>query len=182
MPQTTSVEIETALLERLRARRPGRTDRVLLESVVLSTLGRATLRSMRKRNSLTEDEAIALGVQAVQQARQAGVSRAQALLSRPDSPPATARGLFALQLASACQKVLEEGQGAASRRCDYLAAVGIDDRERPMLGHRLGEDRPEALLISCDEGGSLGVALRIGRGFDQPLVCDLAPRGQPAAP
>lgn len=62
MSQTTSVEIETALLERLRRRRPGLTDRKLLESVVLLTLGRATLRTMQERNALTEDEAIALDV------------------------------------------------------------------------------------------------------------------------
>jgi hypothetical protein len=79
MSQTTSVEIETALLKRLRDRRPEKSDRELLESVVLFTLGRATLRSMRERNSLTEEEAIALGVRAVHEARQADVSRQQAL-------------------------------------------------------------------------------------------------------
>jgi hypothetical protein len=79
MSQTTSVEIDTALLKRLRERRPEKSDRELLESVVLSTLGRATLRSMRERNSLTEEEAIALGVRAVHEARQVGVSRQQAL-------------------------------------------------------------------------------------------------------
>jgi hypothetical protein len=78
MPQTTSVEIETALLERLRQSRPGLSDRELLESVVLSALGRATLRTIQARNALTEDEAIALGVRAVHEARQAGVSRLRA--------------------------------------------------------------------------------------------------------
>ena len=57
---------------------PGPADRELLESVVLSTLGRATLRTMQERNALTEDEAIALGVRAVREARQAGVSRLRA--------------------------------------------------------------------------------------------------------
>jgi hypothetical protein len=78
MSQTTSVEIETALLERLRQRRPGPTDRELLESVVLSMLGRATLRTMQERNALSEDEAIVLGVRAVREARQPGVSRLRA--------------------------------------------------------------------------------------------------------
>jgi len=78
MSQTTSFEVGTALLERLRQRRPGLIDRELLESVVLSTLGRATLGTMQERNALTEDEAIALGVRAVREARQAGVSRLQA--------------------------------------------------------------------------------------------------------
>jgi hypothetical protein len=74
----TSVEVETALLERLRQRRPGLTDHELLESVVLSTLGRATLQTMQERNALTEDEAISLGLRAVREARQADVSRLRA--------------------------------------------------------------------------------------------------------
>jgi hypothetical protein len=45
---------------------------------VLSILGRATLRIMQERNALTEDEAIALGVRAVREVRQAGVSRLRA--------------------------------------------------------------------------------------------------------
>lgn len=76
--QTTSVEIDTELLKRLRERRPERSDRELLESMALIALGRATLRTMQKRNALTEDEAIALGVRAVREARQAGVSRLRA--------------------------------------------------------------------------------------------------------
>jgi hypothetical protein len=78
MSQTTSVEVETALLERLRHGRPGLSDRELLESVVLSMLGRATLRTIQERNALIEDEAIALGVRAVREARQAGISRLRA--------------------------------------------------------------------------------------------------------
>jgi hypothetical protein len=79
MSQTTSVEIDTALLGRLRERRPGKSDRELLESMALSVLGRTTLRSVQERNTLTEDQAIALGVRAVHEARQADVSRQQAL-------------------------------------------------------------------------------------------------------
>jgi hypothetical protein len=74
MPQTTSVEIDTALLERLREHRPGRSDRELLESVVLIALGRETLRSVQERSDLTEEEAIELGVKVVHEARRCRVS------------------------------------------------------------------------------------------------------------
>jgi hypothetical protein len=86
--------------------------------------------------------------------------------------------LFASRLPSPCQKVLEEGQGAASRRGNYLPTVRIDDCERPMLRYCLGEDRPKPVLVSCDEGGSLRIAIRVSRGFDQPLVSDLAGCGE----
>ena len=68
-PQTTSVEIDTALLERLRQRRPEKSDRELLESMAKMTLGRETLRRVQERNTLSEDEAIELGVKAVHEAR-----------------------------------------------------------------------------------------------------------------
>lgn len=45
--QTTNVEIDTALLERLRERRPGKSDRELLESMALIALGRKTLRRVQ---------------------------------------------------------------------------------------------------------------------------------------
>lgn len=68
--QTISVEVDTALLERLRERRPGKSDRELLESVARMTLGRATLRRVQERNRLSEDEAIKLGIKATHEARQ----------------------------------------------------------------------------------------------------------------
>lgn len=68
----------TALLARLRHGRPELSDRELFESVVLSMLGRATRRTIQERNALTEDEAIALGVRAVREARQAGINRLRA--------------------------------------------------------------------------------------------------------
>lgn len=67
--QTTTVEIDTELLERLRARRPGIGDRELLEAMALIALGRETLRRVQDRNALSEDEAIELGVKAVSEAR-----------------------------------------------------------------------------------------------------------------
>ena len=79
------------------------------------------------------------------------------------------------------QQVLEEREGASSRRGDYLAAIGIDDCRRPVLCHRLGQDRAKALLIDRDESGSLRVAIRFGRSFDQSLVGDLARYGELAA-
>jgi hypothetical protein len=67
--QTIGVEIDTALLKRLRERRPGKSDRELLESVALVAIGRETLRRVQDRNALTEDEAIALGAKAMHEAR-----------------------------------------------------------------------------------------------------------------
>lgn len=68
-PSTTSVEIDTELLERLRSRRPEKSDRELIESLAKITLGRETLRQVQERNALSEEEAIALGVSAVHEAR-----------------------------------------------------------------------------------------------------------------
>lgn len=74
MSQTISIEIDTALLERLCERRPGKSNRELLESIALTVLGRETLRSVQERNALTEDEAVDLGVRAMHEARQAGMA------------------------------------------------------------------------------------------------------------
>lgn len=82
--RTTTVEIDTELLERLRERRPGIGDRELLESMALIALGRETLRRVQGRNALSEDEAIELGVKAVSEARK-GPSKgtsADAILER----------------------------------------------------------------------------------------------------
>jgi hypothetical protein len=69
-PQTTAVEVHTALLERLRERRPGVSDRELVESMARIALGREALHPIQNRSALPEDEAIALGVEAVHGARQ----------------------------------------------------------------------------------------------------------------
>ena len=66
---TTTVEVDSDLLERLRKRRPERSDRELVESLAKITLGRETLRRVQERNALSEEEAIALGVRAVHEAR-----------------------------------------------------------------------------------------------------------------
>lgn len=58
----------------------------------------------------------------------------------------------------------------AGRSSDDLVTVGIDDCERPVLCCSFRECRPEALLIGGEEGGPLGIAIRIEHGFDQPLA------------
>jgi hypothetical protein len=45
------------------------------------------------------------------------------------------------------QQVLEEGERAAPGCSNDLPAIGIDDRERPVFGNGLREDRAEALLL-----------------------------------
>ena len=66
---TTSVEIDTSLLERLRERFPGRSDRELLEAAARIRLGRDAIREAQERSALSDDEAIALGVKAVHESR-----------------------------------------------------------------------------------------------------------------
>jgi hypothetical protein len=66
---TKTVEFDSELLERLRQRRPKKGDRELLESMARMTLGRETLRRVQERSTLSEDEAIELGVKAVHEAR-----------------------------------------------------------------------------------------------------------------
>lgn len=46
-----------------------------------------------------------------------------------------------VRLAAPGQQVPEEGKRAAPRRGDDLPTVGVDDREWPVLGDRLDEDR-----------------------------------------
>ena len=66
---TKRVEFDSELLDRLHQRRPEMSDRELLESMARMTLGRETLRRVQERNTLSEDEAIELGVKAVREAR-----------------------------------------------------------------------------------------------------------------
>jgi hypothetical protein len=70
---TTRVEIDDELLERLRARHPGKDDRALIEDLALVELGFSVLRAAQHRNALGEDQAAELGVRAVHESRrQAG--------------------------------------------------------------------------------------------------------------
>jgi hypothetical protein len=66
---TKRIEFDRELLDRLHQRRPQMSDRELLESMARMTLGRETLHRVQERNTLSEDEAIELGVKAVHEAR-----------------------------------------------------------------------------------------------------------------
>jgi hypothetical protein len=66
---TKRVEFDSELLDRLHQRRPEMSDRELLESMARMTLGRETLRRVQERSTLSEDEAIELGVKVVHEAR-----------------------------------------------------------------------------------------------------------------
>lgn len=57
------------LLQRLRERQPATSDRELLESLAKIALGRESLRRAQERSGLNEDEATALGAEAVREAR-----------------------------------------------------------------------------------------------------------------
>ena len=84
-------------------------------------------------------------------------------------------------LPAAGQQMLEESESATARRSDDLAAIGVDDRERPVVAYSFGEDRVEAVLVGGDEGGALGIAVGVEHSLDQPLVGDFAGSGELAA-
>jgi hypothetical protein len=65
----TMVGVNTELLEELRAEEPGKPDQELLEGLAHRKLGMSAVRRIRARFNLREDEAIALGVRAVHDAR-----------------------------------------------------------------------------------------------------------------
>ncbi len=66
---TTTVEIDASLLGALRAQRPGKDDRSLLEELARVELGMAALTDSQERNALSEDEANELAVRAVREVR-----------------------------------------------------------------------------------------------------------------
>jgi hypothetical protein len=68
---TTTVEIDTALLEELRERDPRKSDRELLEDVAVIALGFETMRRVQERNAgANEEEVMAEAVSAAREARQ----------------------------------------------------------------------------------------------------------------
>ena len=66
---TTTIEIDSDLLEELRAEQPGKGDRELIEDMAVRTVGQATVRRVRARFNLSEDEAIAIAVREQHDAR-----------------------------------------------------------------------------------------------------------------
>jgi hypothetical protein len=66
---TTSVEIDTDLLEELRAEAPGKDDRELIEDMAVRAVGLATVRRVRARFNLSEEEALEIAVREVHDAR-----------------------------------------------------------------------------------------------------------------
>jgi hypothetical protein len=68
-PPVTTIDFDTRLLEELRAEEPGKPDRELLEGLAHRKLGMSAVRRIRAKFNLPEDEAIALGVKAVRDAR-----------------------------------------------------------------------------------------------------------------
>jgi hypothetical protein len=67
--RTTMVEVDTELLEELRAEDPGKPDRELIEETMRQQIGFATVRRLQERFNLPEEEAMAVGVEAVREAR-----------------------------------------------------------------------------------------------------------------
>jgi hypothetical protein len=51
---TTAIEVDTLLLERLRARHPGKADREIIEDVAQGELGFSMLRQAKERNVLSD--------------------------------------------------------------------------------------------------------------------------------
>jgi hypothetical protein len=69
MASTVRIEMDSELLERLRARHPGMSDRELVERLAVIELGAAALRESQRRNALSEEDALELAVRAVHEAR-----------------------------------------------------------------------------------------------------------------
>lgn len=66
---TVQVEINSELLERLRARHPGKSDRELIERLAIIELGMAALRETQRRDADPEEVVLEEAVRAVHEAR-----------------------------------------------------------------------------------------------------------------
>jgi len=67
--QPVAIDFDPDLLAELRAEEPGKPDRQLLEDLAHRKLGQSAVRRIRSSFDLPEDEAVALGVRAVRDAR-----------------------------------------------------------------------------------------------------------------
>jgi hypothetical protein len=69
-PPTTTVEIDSRLLERLRRSDPRKSDRELLEDLAVIAVGDETVRRLHERNAdVDPDEVMAESVRAAREAR-----------------------------------------------------------------------------------------------------------------
>lgn len=68
---TTTIEIDTDVLNELRAEEPGKPDRELIEDLAKLKVDFATIRRLQERFNLPEEEADAVGVEAARAARHA---------------------------------------------------------------------------------------------------------------
>jgi len=69
MATTVKVDFDGDLLEKLRARRPGKDDRTLLEELAQIQLGFEAIAESQRRNALSEEEANDLAMRAVREVR-----------------------------------------------------------------------------------------------------------------
>jgi hypothetical protein len=69
MATTVKVDFDGDLLAQLRARRPGKDDRTLLEELARIELGFEAIAEAQRRNALSETEANTLAVRAVREVR-----------------------------------------------------------------------------------------------------------------
>jgi hypothetical protein len=69
MAPTRTIEIDAALLDRLRARHPGKDDRAMIEDMARIDLGFSLMHQGQERNGLDEDEAMELGIRAIRDSR-----------------------------------------------------------------------------------------------------------------
>ena len=69
MATTTKIEIDSELLDELRSRHPGKPDQTLIEDLARIELGFAALHDAQARNALSEEDAMALALEAVRETR-----------------------------------------------------------------------------------------------------------------
>jgi hypothetical protein len=69
MAATTRIDFDSELLAKLRARRPGKDDKTLLEEMARIDLGFETLAEVQRRNALSDEDATDLAVRAVREVR-----------------------------------------------------------------------------------------------------------------
>ncbi len=74
---TTSVEVDSELLARLRERHPGKDDRALIEDLARIDLGFEALQAAQQRNALDEQHASELAMSALRESRTAPLDAAR---------------------------------------------------------------------------------------------------------